>query len=67
MARLVVMDERINQAAQLFADEVIRLKETPADLWGRYLTNTLEIPEAVKDVGFEVVIRALDILEGRQS
>jgi hypothetical protein len=61
------MDERINKAAQLFADEVIRLKETPADLWGRYLTNTLEIPEAVKDVGFEVVIRALDILEGRQS
>jgi hypothetical protein len=61
------MDERINKAAQLIADEVIRLKETPADLWGRYLTNALEIPADLQDVASEVILRALDILEGRQS
>jgi hypothetical protein len=60
-------DEVIRQAAQLFADEVTRRKETPADLWGRYLTNTLEIPAEVQYVASEVVLRALDILEGRQS
>jgi hypothetical protein len=60
-------DEKIRQAAQLIADEVTRRKETPADLWGRYLTNALEIPGDVYDVASEVVLRALDILEGRQS
>jgi hypothetical protein len=61
-------DEVIRQAAQLIADEVTRRKETPADLWGKYLTVfDMEIPADLQDVASEVILRALDILEGRQS
>jgi hypothetical protein len=57
---------RIQQAAQVVADETVRRNETPADLWGRSLTNALDIPADVYDVASEIVLRALEILEGTQ-
>lgn len=60
-------DKRIDQAAQKVADETTRRKETSADLWGRYITNADKIPADKFEVASEVIIRACEILEKKQT